>query len=179
MLKVTGQISSVRLNSKRYHAAVLKRLDQEHKNAVAAWVKAVAYSIPVYTGTARGTIAPVGRTVRQFVGAAGTNEKTEFVYQGKTYPLGFRQGKNYQEHSLSRAGTEGRLTFTFRFLETLPYVVWNTSSPAPAWMNLKNITPWYAIQKGVAAYVQYAREQIPKRLPRLTLFEKVTIVRVL
>lgn len=178
-LKISGKISRLKFDAKKYRLAVAKQLKEEQRRAVAAWVRAVAYNIPIYTGTARGTIAPVGKTVNEIIAVVGNKTgKETFVYKGRTYPLGFIEGGGYQKHSLRVDSSGDTLTYTFRFLETLPYVVWNSRFPAPAWMNTKN-TPWHALQKGVAAYVQYAKNEIPKNIPKHTRFLRVKIIKVM
>lgn len=180
MLKVSGKIARLKFNAKRYNAAVLKQLSIEQKRAVTAWVKAVAHSIPVYTGTALGTIAPVGKTVGYILVPLGRNTtKKFFYYKGKKYPLGFGMGKTYQEHSLDMELVGNKATYIFRFSEKLPYVVWNTMYPAPVSINLTHSTPWHALQKGIAAYVQYAKTEIPKNLPKHFKFLHVKVVKVL
>ncbi len=38
--------------------------------------------------------------------------------------------------------------------------------PAPSWLNLTQDTPWKALSAGLAAFMQYARVEIPKAIVR-------------
>jgi len=176
MLKVSGKITKLKFNAEAYMREVARVSEIEQEKAVTAWVRAVAGSIPVYTGTALGTIAPVGRTVRYILVPLGVETKKKYFYHnGKRYPLGFSEGENYQEHSLITERVGGNITSIFRFKETLPYVVWNSlySMPIPI-----SKTPWYALQKGVAAYIQYVKMVLPGKLPKHSKFVHATIVKV-
>lgn len=176
MLKVSGKVAKLKFNVRGYITSAIKVSEEEQKRAITAWVKAVASSIPVYTGTAIGTIAPVGRTVGYILAPIGRNTtKKYFYHNGKRYPLGFGVGESYQEHVLDTKMSGNIITSTFIFNENLPYVVWNSlyNTPIP-----KSKTPWFALQKGVAAYVQYIRDNLPERLPKHSKFLRIKIVKV-
>lgn len=178
MLKVSGKIAKLKFDHKGYKGETVKISKLAQREAVAAWVRAVAGSTPVYTGTALGTIAPVGRTVGEILAPVSNNTSKKFFhYNGRKYPLGFGAGEDYQEHSLQTEASSQIVISTFTFNENLPYVVWNSLYPI-SMKGLKNKTPWYSLQKGVAAYVQYIRENLPEKLPKHAQFLRIKIVKV-
>jgi hypothetical protein len=178
MLKVSASISTLKFDARKYQTRLIKVAEEEQRNAIRAWVLAVAVKIPTYTGTALGTIAPVAQAVGIVLSASNSTNKKFFKYRGRTYPLGFEQGAKYQTHSITHKVLGNSIEYTFKFNEQLPYVVWNTLQPAPNWLTLKNSTPWFALQDGVQAYVTYARTEMPKRLPKPARFYTVKVVKV-
>jgi hypothetical protein len=162
-----------------------KKLDVEFKRAVKEWLLTIIAQIPVYTGTAKGTFAPVGRIVGRVVAAASAvslraSQKKYFKYQGKSYPLGFEAGKSYASPAptLTHEDTVTGRTFTFTFTNTLPYVVWNDMRKGPAWFPFKTPTPWKLLDAGAEAWRNYLLNEMPKRLPKLKDSIKIVTMKV-
>jgi hypothetical protein len=155
-----------------YKANLYKVAEEEHTEAVKAWLKKVLANTPTYTGTARGTYAPVGRTVGRTVrrgivrGKTNPRRKKYFQYPkgGKKWPLGFSAGANYSDHEIKGRISGGTLKFTFMFDQQLPYVMWNEVYPAPAWMTLPSNPPWLALTKANKTFARRINNNFNKEV---------------
>jgi len=149
-------------------------LVREQKNAVAAWAKAVIAKIPVYTGTAHGTFAPVNRVIQRTVfkkvspvdAQARAKVRRGTNIQGTHYQLGFTAGRQYSMSDAYHTVSTFQQTYIFEFVNDLPYILWNEIQPAPSWLNLKSSPPWHALAAGLAAFTRYARIEIPLAIVR-------------
>ena len=169
-LKVTGRIP--RIDVARFTKKIERICVLGQNRAVLAWAKAVITKIPTYTGTALGTFAPLNRTIKGLgiASPGGISAKARAKIaagtriQGREYQLGFGAGKQYSDHKLSHdiSGFEQR--YTFEFHNKLPYVMWNNTYPAPAWMHLPSNPPWKAMEAGEAAFDAYVRDYIAPAL---------------
>ena len=173
-------LESPELDSKKYRRRLQDYMDEQHKIAVKRWLINVLKHTPTYTGTARGTYAPVGRAIGRAVrkgvargNLAGAAKKKHFKYQGRSWLLGFAAGANYSEHEIKSRKYRDKLHYRFRFDQRLPYVLWNEVLPAPAWMKLPSNPPWHALEHAANAYVRYSQ-----RIARGFPFPEVKITRV-
>jgi len=142
------------------------------RQATRAWLRAVLAKVPEYSGTARGTFKPLGRVLRVAVpqGWMPYNRKYErlrqyklkkgtVTIQGKTFKVG--PGPNdYADFYFDYSGPE----YKFIFTQNLPYAFWNDIYPAPNWIKLPSIPPWHALAAGQAAFHNYLRVEMPKRI---------------
>lgn len=160
---------------KKYKNQIKQIMQEENKEAVIKWLKSVLKKTPTYTGTARGTYAPIGRVVGYAVrkgrvgGRTDPNKKKYFTYNGKRYRLGFAAGASYQEHKFQTRVYRDKITSLFVFDQKLPYVVWNEIYPAPRWMNLVRATPWHALKAGSISYQNHFRRHTYKRIGAVKL----------
>lgn len=159
----------------KYRSQIKMIMEKENKNAVRKWLKSVLRKTPTYTGTARGTYAPIGRVVGyavrrgQSTATSNPSKKKYFIYNGKKYKLGFGAGAQYQEHKFQTRAYKDKVTSLFVFDQKLPYVLWNEKYPAPVWMNLIRPTPWFALKAGRVSYENHFRRHVYKRLGAVKL----------
>ena len=127
--------------------------------ATRAWLKAAAETIPVYTGTAKGTYKPLGRFLKVAVpiGAVKSDRKQKRV-GGQIHPLGPDKGDFYSDFELKDTHPQYR----FIFDQTLPWAVWNILQPGPPQLIQK--TPWNSHKIGRKAFFEVIRSEGPKRL---------------
>lgn len=129
--------------------------------ALRAWLRAMIAAIPVYEGTARGGLRPLGRFLKITVPIApvGPGRKNHKI-RGKNYTLGPGAGEQYTDYDINLEGPQ----YTFDFYETLPYVIWNNfGRPLP---EVKS-APWFAFQKATSAYNETIKQEIQTEADRL------------
>jgi hypothetical protein len=187
-MKVKGQVALFKGNSERLFAAALKIAIEENKKAVAQWLKVVLTYIPTYTGTARGTLRPVGRQVKVAVskfGPAGAKgdlrrakKKKKIVYKGKTFTAGFVAGGKHAKATLTSVRKGNEIVNTFEYTNNLGYVIYNEQNTQPPGFKLPSNPPWRYNLKAVTAWKKYILIQVPKRLPSPLKFVKFTKIRV-
>ncbi len=150
-------------------------------DAIAEWARTIISKIPTYTGTAKGTYASIGKTIKNFNlgNPGGISAQARWkISQGTTingrhYSLGFQAGKQYADHKLFNIVNKVNITCVFQFTQNLPYAVWNDFYPAPAWLHLPSSPPWHAMEKGKVAFVNYVVRELPKAIKRDVKFVKL------
>ena len=177
MLTMTLKVKGYKFKDKEYIKAVEEAVEKEFLIAIKKWLLAVLRRTPTYTGTARGTYAPVGRLVGHTVrkgtikgNAANAAKKKHFTYGGESLPLGFSEGANYSEVSITKRKVGKRSVRIFSFDQFLPYVLWNEASPGPAWFPFKTAPPWLALKAGQDAFTRHMTKNLPQSLPDLEFF---------
>lgn len=173
-VRIRGQVPVV--NFKQYLRKVQKAVQEEHTKATKAWLIAVLQKIPTYTGTARGTYAPLGRIVGHSVsvglrrGKTDPNKKKYFIYPkgGRRWPLGFAAGANYSEEKITfRQQGLDVYRARFEFDQMLPYVLWNEVRSPPSFMKLPSNPPWRAHEAGEKAFIRYVNRTMAPRIAKI------------
>lgn len=155
-----------RLNKINFDVEAVKRsLDQSIqtgvRQAARAWLRAVLRQVPVYTGTARGTMIPLG----SFLRVAIPIKPVAFV-KGKGPSVG-AAGSHYS----FATGEGGRYGFSFE--PGLEYYLLNEYNLVP---NIPS-TPWFSFDSGKIAYDAEIKKMI-KKFPKLSTFVKFSQIRV-
>lgn len=188
MINCSGQVATFNVALGNFTKQLDQQLMTELRAASAEWVKAVLQTIPVYTGSARGTFAPISRVLKHWgvnnptVGpvdaAAAKKIKRGFYYKNKRYILGYTAAGIHSNYSFNMITRPGQRVMKFNFTNNLPYVLWNTMYKAPDWLHLKHITPTYAYEKGAIAFEKYVKNVIPTKLPSVAGYLTVQIIRI-
>jgi hypothetical protein len=172
------------INIEVYIDQIKKVVEEEHEIAIKKWLKAVLARTPTYTGTARGTYAPVGRVVGYAVrkgkikgNAERARKKKYFVYNGKKYPLGFGAGAQYSEHVIRVRKYKAAIIATFKFDQNLPYVLWNEMQPGPPWFLFRTPPPWWAVKAGNTAYTNHHKKYTYKSIGAVKMFVGTKVVK--
>jgi hypothetical protein len=176
-LKIKVRAEFPRLNYPGFKGNI-GQLGRKHlRLATREWVRAVVKKVPVYSGTARGTLSPLGRYVNaavprgKVVGPTGGTK----VIQGKTYNLGFDGGKTHgQNFELSQDATPLKTSWTLTFHHDLVYFIWdNYGKP----LNTLKKAPWDALKSGDLAFREHVKQKfVPEIAPLIgSLFEKVVV----
>jgi hypothetical protein len=183
MARVIVRGTNINFDSGKYIKAIKIVMDEEFDIAVKKWLLAVLRHTPTYTGTARGTYAPLGRAVGHAVrkgtikgDPAKAAKKKFFKYGGQSFPLGFAAGANYSDFKITKAKNikVKSARYVFEFDQQLPYVLWNEILPGPDWFHFRTPPPWLAMQAGNTAFVNHMKKAIRLRFPKLNLFIKKT-----
>jgi hypothetical protein len=129
------------------------------RQAARSWLRAMVKAVPVWEGTARGTLKPLGRFLRVAVPISPVADprKRRATIGGKLFNLGPVAGEAYSEYEL----IEEFPKYILKFTEKLPYVVWNSfGQPLP---QVKS-APWFAFDKAGEAAKATVREELRKRI---------------
>ena len=150
-----------------FNAALRKVAEQQVRQAAREWLRAVIPRIPVFTGTARGTLQPLGRFLKVAVPIspiATRKDKGPNVGESRTRPYYFhRDGDRHY----------------FRFNTDLGYFIQNEFYHAPnPPFKLTHPTPWNAIIEGNLAFEAYIKTTLPQRIPKIRDYFKFKTVRV-
>jgi hypothetical protein len=180
---VRGKLSAPEINLGVFNKKLQTVLVEQQVEAVKVWLKTVLSHIPTYTGTTRGTFAPLGRKVNYVFGATPTaagRRKYVFIYPkgGRRYPLGFEEGRRYQDNDIYHFGSGNRIEYVFKFELSLPYAVWNDQYPAPQWLTLPSEPPWEAMAYAAVEFYRYVHNVIPKHLPDPNYKVKIKTIKV-
>jgi hypothetical protein len=166
-MKVKGKMELMVLNLDKFKTVIKKQAEVQNRQAIREWLKEAVKHIPTYTGTARGTLIPVGKIVGRAVkkiGPLGTPAKyPERAAKKKyitgsigTFAAGFKEGGSYSQVT---AGVELKgmveLVCSFHFTNDLPYVAINDASGGPPDFILPSNPPWHSHEKAAAAWTKY------------------------
>lgn len=180
-----SKVALLKFDEVKFSKTLKKRLEVAHNQAVRTWLRAVLEEIPTYTGAARGTFKPLGRVLRvavnrtKVLGNKKRARQKKWAYVGgRKYRVGFEYGENYGDYSIYWKDARYKLIYGFTFTSDLPYVLWNDAYPAPIGFTLPSNPPWNAFRKGAREFVRYVRTEIPKRLPKTAVLNKIQIIRV-
>jgi hypothetical protein len=174
MLKVTVNLKGAKIKSEKLINDIKSYSEKQQLIAIKRWLINVLRHTPTYTGTARGTYAPIGRIVGHSVrmgqirgNIASAKRKKYVKWGGVKYPTGFAAGANYSQHRISKRSTKDKLFFYFNFDQRLPYVLWNEMHPTPPGFTLPSNPPWWALKSGNNSYRRYARGPMTRGFPKI------------
>lgn len=131
------------------------------KMAARAWLRAVIPHVPVYTGMARSSLAPLGRFINLAVPISPIARRTN-----RTPGMGESQS-HFQFY-------DNGATYNFQWNTDVPHYIANEfySSNLP----LTNPTPWHSLQYGERAFQDYVDNILPLRIPAAQQFIKANTI---
>jgi hypothetical protein len=183
-MKVSGQQTIVTIDIKKFQTILKARMEVQARQALREWFRVALDNIPQYTGTARGTLTPVGRLVRRAVGSLGAIKgrakgKKWITYRDRSFRTGPEAGADYADATLDTKLDGLNLTSSFVFTNTLPYVGRNDEKGAPPGFTLPSNPPWNSHDKAAAAWKKYLLTVGNKKLliPAQALTVKVVRIR--
>jgi hypothetical protein len=152
VFKITGTVADVKFDVAGFRKSVDAAIEKSLRNAAQAWLRAVIPHVPVYTGTARGSLKPLGAFIKVAIPISPVA-----VRKG----MGPDVGASKQEFSFTN--TAGQHLFSYS--TGVQHFITNNYYNVP--LPLRNPTPWGAFERGNEAFMKYLREDIPKRIPRV------------
>lgn len=159
-MRFRGRFSIPQFDDKKFSDKFISQIQVEQRNAARAWLTAVIPKVPVWAGTARGTLKPLGRFLRVAVPISPVVVKPR---------LGPEVGAAKSSFKFARRGKR----FIFLVENDVDHFIRNNFHEAPnPPFKLKTPTPWNAYEAGQEAYEAYIKEVIPKKLPRIKDFIK-------
>ena len=157
-MKFHGRLSVPKLDTNKFTAALEKQIAVQMRQAAREWLRAVIPKVPVWAGTSRGSLQPLGRFLRVAVPISPVAER-----KGQGPEVGASQGA----FNFSRTGHR----FVFSATTHVPHFVQNNfyNAPNPPF-HLRNQTPWLAFQAGDEAFKKYITDHVAKRIPKIKDF---------
>lgn len=157
MIHFTGALLNLKFDVDTYRKTLDEALQTQLRQAARAWLRAVIPLVPVYTGMARGTLAPLGRFLKIAV---------------PIDPVAIRQNKS---PSLGAARSDFEFAasggvYDFQWIQDVLHYTINEYNDMSGILPLKNPTPWHSIAAGNNAFDRYVREVLPGKLPKLGHF---------
>lgn len=166
-MRFTATIRLPELDVAAYKKSLDEAFQREIRNAARAWLRAMltaelpivnrgtGSSIgipPVWTGTSRGTLMPLGRFLRI---AIPINPLVKRSGRGP------QVGANLGRFEFTNSG--GR--YSFRFSTSLAYMVRNEFYTSQ--FKLTHRTPWNGLKVGQKAFQDYCKNVMPKKIPSI------------
>lgn len=187
-IKVKGRQQIMTIDFNRFGQKLKEQCEVQNRQAVREWLKEVVKHIPGYTGTARGTLVPVGRLVNRTVqkfrpgdplgDPERAKKKKYIIIGGQKWSAGFNYGSTYATATMGTTLQTNSILNSFIFDNTLPYVARNDISGPPPGFIMPSNPPWRSHDKAAAAWKKYVLTVIPKRLSLPSKFIKITTLRV-
>lgn len=167
MIIARGRLSYPTFKIGLFNAALRAAAETQVRQAAREWLRAVIPLVPVWTGTARGTLQPLGRFLRIAVPISPVA-----VRKGMGPDVGASMTRPYY---FNRVGDR----FYFRFNTDVAHFIQNEfyNAPNPPF-RLRHPTPWNAVEAGNRAFEAYLRTTLPQRIPKLRDYFKYKVVRI-
>jgi hypothetical protein len=162
MFKMGAAIGNWRFDYNSYSKKLDEALQTQMRQAARVWLRALIPCIPVWTGTARGTLIPLGR----YLNVAVPIDPVKFL-PGRGPSVGAQQ-------STFAFDNEGG-HYAFRIDIGLLYFELNEFTNTKAYIpQLKKDTPWESFIVANAAWREYVRQVLPTRVPDTKSFLQIT-----
>lgn len=155
------ELFDLRFDDKGYRKSVDAAIQTQMRMAAREWLRAVIPHIPVYTGMSRGSLQPLGRFLKVTVPIRPVATRPGYSIEA---------GRDQSSFSFTKEGGSYYFTWTS---EVLQYQI-NEFHKVP--LPLRHPTPWRSLIAGQKAFDLYARNIIPKRIPRVNDFIKATSI---
>jgi hypothetical protein len=167
MFRVFGDLKKLKFQSQAYTTALDTACQVQIRQAARAWLRAILSRglPPVFTGTARGTLKPLGQYLRVAIPIS---------------PVAFRKGKGP-----GVGASLGRFEFlaqnfryTFEWDTDLFYYHINEFSSFVPGFHFRTPIPWHSMAIGQAAFEEYIRTVLPDRIPKVKDFIDVITTKI-
>ena len=160
MHKIEMTFGDFNLDAKRLTETFNKILFQKMRQAARMFLRTAIQHIPVWTGEAMGSLAPIAHELHVSIPKV---KDPEAPYDG--FSLGVSQAVG-SEPFIKQDG----FVFSFTIGTNVPHFQINDRYDVSRWgFKLRNPTPWNAFELGRLAAVDYLRQQPPK-FPKYTDF---------
>lgn len=159
-IKFRGRLSFPKLDVTKYTEALEEAIETQIRQAAREWLRAVIPKVPVWTGTARGSLQPLGRFLRVAIPISPVARRKG---------MGPEVGASKGTFKFQRRGRR----FVFTASSTVDHFIQNNfyQAPTPPF-HLKEPTPWKAFEAGDEAFIRYIKANLVKRIPKLKEFIK-------
>lgn len=164
MMKFRGRLSFPKFDAKKYNDKLQEEVNAGLKTAAKEWLRAVIPKVPVWAGTSRGSLQPLGRFLKVAIPISPT------VNGAKAKNAGPEVGAAQGVFKFSREGKR----FIFTAGSGVPHFITNNfyQVPNPPF-RLKEKTPWRAFEAGDEAFKAYLSSDVFKRrIPKIKDFVK-------
>lgn len=166
MMTFIGEFALLELDEKAFKKNLDYTIKTQIKQAARAWLRAVIPRVPVFTGTARGSLQPLGRFLRVAVPISPVANR-----ENRGPSVG-RENSSFVFHR------DGPYLHTFEWNTEVVHFIINEYNNMSGILPLKNPTPWHAIKAGETAFNKYAEDTASKSLPKLEDYIRARTLRV-
>lgn len=159
MLEFRGRLSYPKFDASKYTQALQDACEVQLRQAAREWLRAVIPHVPVWTGTARGSLQPLGRFL---------NVAIPIVPSAPPKAMRFNRGASYGASQGHFKFSRRDKRFIFHYSSDVKHFLENEfyHAPNPPY-HLRNETPWNAFVYGKAAFDAYMKGTLPKRIPKI------------
>ena len=157
MFEINGTFQALKVETLKYNKSLDKAMQTQIRQAARAWLRAVILKVPVWTGTSRGTLKPLGAFLKVAVPINPVVTRPD---------MGPSVGAGQSEFSFLRKDN----TWIFEFdLELVHYVI-NEYYDVSNYIHLRTPGPYDSLQAGQAAFQAYIEDNLLERTPNLDTF---------
>ncbi len=156
----TVKVYGLKFNAKGYTEALDKVIQIQIRQAAREWLRAVFKEVPVYSGQARASLLPLGRYLRVSIPIDPVDKAT------KRYPNAITTGQSQQTYEFRAEGA----VYTFSFSTQVPHYLVNEFNTGLGSPPLIHPTPWNSLQAGKIAFQQYLRNNLKKKIPKISKY---------
>lgn len=166
-MRFTGRFTYIDFDPKTYKKSFDEAMEVQMRQAARAWLRAMLTAElpvvrrgtgsskgipPVWTGTARGTLIPLGRFLRVAIPISPKVRRP-----GRGPDVGAGKGKYNFDKSYDR--------YYFRFSTQLAWYTINEFNASD--LPLTHQTPWKGFEIGQKAFQDYCNTEMAKKLPKI------------
>ncbi len=159
-MKTRIRLKSINIDSKRFTETLYKELETIMRNATRAWLRSVIEHVPVYLGTSRGSLVPLGQYLRVAIPI------TPAAHAHPRPGLGPEAGAAQGFFEFKRL--QKKIQFSFK-TNVAHYIINEFTDPRPE-IHLTHDAPWHSFQFGREAFDRYLAENLKNRLPKIKDF---------
>jgi len=159
--------SKLGIDTGRFTQTLDTNMKEQIRQAAREWLRAVILLVPVWTGTSKASLQPLGAYLKVAVPVSPVVNRKGF---------GLSQGRANQEFSFSREGN----IWSFEFKEEVAHYLVNEyfNVNASGKFHLKTPGPYRSFAAGEKAFTKYIDTYLLQRVPNLKDFileEEITI----
>jgi len=160
MLQIRGELALLDFDMKKYSKTLNETIETQMRQAAREWLRAVIPKVPVWTGTARGTLAPLGRFLRVAVpiNPVTTRENMGPDIGASKSSFQFLNDKNLHSFVWDN--------------DVLHYLI-NEYNDVSGYIHLKHPVPWRSLDAGNQAFDAYINKNLPEKAPKIKDFVNV------
>ncbi len=165
-MRFTGRFTYMDFDIKTYKKTLDEALETQMRQAARAWLRAILSARlpvvrrgpgdvgipPVWTGTARGSLQPLGRFLRVAIPI-----KPKIKLPGRGPQVGENRSSFKFDKKFDR--------YYFRFSTQVIHFTLNEFYQSN--LQLTHKTPWGGLKIGQAAFQKYCDEELPKKIPKV------------
>ncbi len=156
MFTPKGSFVKLSIDVQRYTKTLDENMKIQVRQAAREWLRAVIQKVPVWAGSSRGSLQPLGRFLRV---AIPINPRVTLPGRGPSV------GAQQSDFSFD---SPRRGVYEFAFDEQVAHYRINEFFDVTQFgFKLLNPTPWHSFVAGEAAFQRYVEDVMPGRLPRI------------
>ncbi len=160
-MKTRIKIKGLKIDTRGFTKTFNEALDTQLRQAARAWLKEVIIHVPIWLGTSRGSLIPLGQFLRVAIPITPNPKAHPRAGLGPT--AGTAQGFFEFKH------LEKGVTFTFR-TEVFHFIQNELYPHDPEVFHLIEQTPWKSFRYGRQAFDKYLQENLKNKIPKIKDF---------